>query len=371
MRKINCLTLSMILLSLSVTTAQEFTLDSLVSRIPVKYAVPDLPAFNALGNEPADLLRPSTAKDISITANEFYDGKNIIIPKTFAVEFSPVKLIKGNRLTLQDYQKSAAWYNSRISLGTFRDSFNISKMAIGFRTTLIDKGDPKSEKNLQNIFNVLKDKNKFRNFYLSYAVRQWAGEHPGVDVASLADSLYQVINAEFDSLLISKSDKLTEIRNLYEADNLEPVIEKFENNSQWNAERLDIAIAAVCASPDSLAKNLKFDAFCAWITYAMPIGEKGQFLLGANAGSNMLNDNFYWNVSVPVRIYIGSNDLKGLAEIQYLYKQQYNDNKLFARLGCEYRLHGNIWLNFTAGIQRNFTDNSSDLVSDFKIIYGI
>lgn len=371
MRKINHFVLTAILLCPYALMAQEFTLDSLVDRIPVKYAVPDLPAFNALGSELADLLRPSTAKDISITANEFYDGKNIIIPKTFAVEFSPVKLIKGNRLTLQDYQKSAAWYNSRISLGTFRDSMNISRMAIGFRTTLIDKGDPKSEKNLLNIFNVLNDKNKFRNFYLSYAIRQWAGEHPGVDVASLADSLYLVINAEFDSLLIRKGDKLTEVRNLYEVDNLEPVIEKFENNSQWNAERLDIAIAAVCASSDSIAKNLKFDALCAWITYALPIGEKGQLLLGTNAGSKMMNDNLYWNISVPVRIYIGSNDLKGLAEMQYLYKQQYNENKLFARLGCEYRLHGNIWLNFTAGIEKNFTDNRSDLVSDFKIIYGV
>lgn len=365
------LILLLVLLNSLLLRAQKITLDSLSSLIPVKYAVPDLPAFNALGNEPANLLRPSTAKDIAITANEFFDGQNIIIPKTFAVEFSPVKLIKGNSLTLQDYQKSAAWYNSRISIGTFRDSLNISRMALGLRTTLIDKGDPKFEKNLQAIFDVLNDKNEFRDFYLSYIISQWANEHPDLDISLLADSLNRVINAEFDLLYSTDDEKLKKIRDLYETNTLKPVIDKFKNNSKWNAERLDIAIAAVCSSPDSIAENLKFDSFYGWITYALPIGEKGQLLLGANAGTSMINDNFYWHVSMPARLYVGTNDFKGLAEIQYLYKQQFNYSKWVAQLGCEYKLHDNIWLNFTAGIEKDFKNNSSSLVSDFKIIYGI
>lgn len=350
--------------------SQDFTIDSIPKAIPLQYAIPDLPAFNALGTEPNNLLRPSTAKDISITANEFYDGKSIIIPKTFAIEFSPIMLLKSNKLTLADYQKSAAWYNARISFGTLRDSLNLSRVAIGFRTTLIDKADPKNNKNLVAIFDKLNDKRDFRQYYLNYKTEEWIKLNQGKTFnVELMDSVF---NDEFNRLYKNKSDSLNTVRNLYEATNLKPYIEEYRNNNKWNLMRLDIAVAAVLASPDSLAKNLKFDSFHAWVTWALPVfGDKGQLLLGATGGCNLANNQLYWNVSIPSRIYLGTNDLKGLVELQYLFKQQLGINNLVARMGCEYRFTGNLWLNFTVGIENNYTDKSSGLVSDFKIIYGI
>jgi hypothetical protein len=349
-----------------VLSQEKFTLDSLSKYVKTNYSVPDLPAFNALGTEPVHLLRPSTAKDFSITANEFYDGKNIIIPKTFAVEFSPVKLIKGNKLTLQDFQKSAAWYNTRISIGTFRDSLNTSRVAIGFRTTLIDKGDPKSEKNLQYVYRKLTAKNKLRESYHNYKKQNWINAHPNstynIEVSD------QKFNNEFDSLYAINKDSLIV---LCKNGNIDLVVDAYENNQKWNAERLDVACALIGTSADSIAKNLKFDSFQAWITYAYPLGENGQFLLGGNAGCRMLNNSTFWSVSVPARVYIGSNDLKGLAEVQYVYKQQFGTNNVVARLGCEYRLFTHFWLNFSAGMDKDFTSNTSHLVSDFKIVYGI
>jgi hypothetical protein len=420
-----------------------FNLDSLSKRTLTQYAVPDLPAFNALGTEPINLLRPSTAKNISITANEFYDGKNIIIPKAFAVEFSPVSMIKGKKLQLADYQKCPALYNTRISIGTFRDSLKTSRVAFGIRTTLIDKGNPKSDESLKKLFNNLHDSVLLATYFVKYRMDEWAKKQDAINkeqaikvrvtfmkeyqrlkannkdslnlidkgnpksdenLKKLFDNLHDsvllatyfvkcrmdewakkqdTINREqaikmrvtfmkeYQRLKANNKDSLNQIRHLIINDSVDFFTHKYKDNQLWNARRLDLACAVVGASSDSIAKNLLFDSFQAWITYACPMGDYGQFLLGGNAGCRMQSNKVFWNVSIPARVYIGSNDLKGLVEFQYQYKQQFSINSYVARLGCEYRLYDNIWLNFSAGVDKNMTNNTSCLVSDFKIVYGI
>jgi hypothetical protein len=154
--------------TLIVSAQETVPIDSLVKNLRLNFAVPDLPAFNGLEGEPSNLLRPSTPKDFSIVANEFYNGSNIIIPKTIAIEVSPITLMQYNKLTLQVYQKNPTLYNSRVSIGTYRDSTNISRISLGYRTTLVNKGDIKNDKNLKELINHLKDINKSRNeFYES------------------------------------------------------------------------------------------------------------------------------------------------------------------------------------------------------------
>lgn len=154
-------------------------------------------------------------------------------------------------------------------------------------------------------------------------------------------------------------------------DSLQNLIKDYKENKFWNAEKLDIAFCFVGSSPDSLAKNIKYNSFLFWTTYARPIGENGQFLLGLN--TNFLNDDSsnYMNIGIPARIYIGTNMLKGFIEGQYQYKQKIETNNLIMKLGCEYNLYKSLWIDFSAGIYKDLTNNTSDFISSFKLIYAI
>ena len=354
------------LLQASVLLSQQSQLDSVARLIPVKYSVPDLPAFNALGAEPLNLLRPSTAKDLSVTADKFFDGKNIIIPKSFAVEFSPISLVKSNKLTLVDYQKSQAWYNLRISLGSLRDSMNTSRIALGFRTTLIDKGDPKNDENLKKTFARLNRKRDIRISYVKKRMSSYTGY--------ISDSTYETLSNRFNvdfTRLASKPDSLKILNEEYMLESMKPQIDWYADNKQWNAERLDVAVAMVFASSDSLMKNMRFDALRAWLTYAVPVTDYGQFVTAVNVGCNAVNRQMNWSVSIPARMYYGTNDIKGLAEAQLYFNQIPSENYLRFNLGCEYRLRDSIWLNFTVGFKNDLLLNTTALVSEFKIMYGI
>lgn len=370
MKKYYFLIVTMLLLSYGGNiSSQILAIDSISNYIPTKYVVPDLPAFSALGTEPLELLTPSTAKNFSFTADQFYDGKNIIIPKSFALEFSPISLLKKADLTLADYQKSAAWYNTRISFGSFRDSTNITRVAIGFRTTLIDDGDPKRDKNLKEIFKTLDEKRDLRKMYIDKKLAEWTESHKGQtpNFDELSTKYFNQFNALYDS----KNDSLYQLKNEYYQKNMKSIIGDYAGDKRWNAQKLDVALALVCNSPDSLAKNLKFNALLGWMTYALPIGDQAQFLIALNGGLNLYNDKFYYNVSVPARLYVGNNMLKGLVEGQYIYRPQFDESNIVAKLGCEYRFAENLWLNVTVGFENNLANNTSNLISGFKIKYGI
>lgn len=345
-----------ILSSIIIKAQKTESVDSLIKNLSLNFAVPDLPAFNALDVEPSNLLRPSTPKDFSIVTDEFYNGTNIIIPKTIAVELAPITLMRYNKLTLNDYQKNPVLYNSRISIGTLRDSTNVSRISIGLRTTLINKGDIKNDKNLKKVMDYLRDKNKSRNEYIDKELKRLG--KTDIEFAN-DEELQKEINASFEKIYLAKNDSLTTL------------IQDYKKNKLWNAEKLDVAIAFVGSSPDSIAKNIEYNSFSIWITYARPIGENGQFLIGGNVNFNKLDSVNYTNFSLPARIYVGTNEIKGFVEGQYLYKQHEKSNNAILRLGCEYNLYKGLWADFSAGMYKDFTSNSSKFISNFRLVYAI
>lgn len=357
MKTLKVLMFSIALTSSLITKAQEtVSVDSLIKNLSLNFAVPDLPAFNALDVEPGNLLRPSTPKDFSIVTDKFYNGTNIIIPKRIAVELAPITLLKYNKLTLSQYQRNPVLYNSRISIGTLRDSTNVSHLAIGFRTTLINKGDIKNDKNLKKVLDYLHDKNKSRNEYINNELIRL-----GMTELEFAndEQLQNELNASFDKIYAGKNDSLNNL------------IQDYKRNKLWNAEKLDVAVSFVGSSSDSLAKNIQYNSLLFWITYAMPLGENGQFLIGANVHFNKIESTNYTNFSLPARMYVGTNEIKGFVEGQYLYKQYEKTNNAILRLGCEYNLYKGLWADFSTGVLKDFTINSSKFISNFRLVYTI
>jgi hypothetical protein len=313
----------------------------------LNFSVPDLPAFNALQSEPANLLKPSSFKEISVISDQFFNGTEMIIPKSIAIEVAPITLLRHDNLTLKSYQESPALYNLRFSLGSLRDSLNVSKVAIGFRSTLIDKGDIKFRENLKVVYELLSDKSETR-------------------INALSDELDKI------GKTIEDYEKDSEVKDFINKKLSKNEILKTFKDSCWNNERLDVALAIVGSSPDSLARNIRFNSLVGWVSWALPINEKsGQFIIGGNFIAAKQGDSFYYDASLPARIYFGNNEMKFFGEGQYTYKGIPKTNNILIDLGCEYYIGNGFWLHFNAGLDKDLTNKSSKLVSNFKISYAL
>ncbi len=162
--------------ALDSTLAKNFRLD---------FAVPDHPAFNVLENNPDEILRPSGSEVFSIIYSNFIMGRVPIIPKDFAMEFSPAQVIRANKLTYGDFNvtprkdanghsKSVVFngkqiYNGiRISLGTkaSKNADSLQNLAVGISIPLIDRGDYRTDpvykdKIIEKLTNFLDKSNSF------------------------------------------------------------------------------------------------------------------------------------------------------------------------------------------------------------------
>ncbi|HEX2896881.1 MAG TPA: hypothetical protein VHP63_02395, partial [candidate division Zixibacteria bacterium] len=116
---------------LSSVIAQSETLEPQVKK--VDQAVPQAPALTLLGISEEKLLRPATMQEL-IASIESKDG--------FAVELSPLRLMRGKHLTLDEYSKNPFLYQTRFSVGLERGTNNaVTKMGFGLRFTIVDRSD--------------------------------------------------------------------------------------------------------------------------------------------------------------------------------------------------------------------------------------
>ncbi len=330
--------------------------DSLIKKWVLNYAIPDLPALNALSMESSSLLRPSTPRDFSIATSQFFNGNSIIIPKSFALEFAPIVLIKYNKLTLQSFQKMPILYNSRISLATFRDSLNVSKIAIGYRTTLINKGDIKSDKNITQVYRFLENINDERNNFINQ------------QLDSMKISQYQYAN---DTLLQKNLMDKFDLSIKAKKDSMNSALKEYKEKVLWNKEKLDIAFSFVFSSFDTMMKNIQYNSFLFWASYGIPISDNGQFVIGLHTNLYNYEGENQIKVAIPARFYLGSNTFKSYLEGEYQYLQQNKSNNLLMRLGFEYNLYSGFWVDFNAGFYQNFSTNTNRLITSCKIIYAI
>ena len=118
-------------------------LPKLAKELAPNYAVPDAPAFNILNENPDNILKPSTVKDVGIAFADFLGEEDrITLPKSFALEFSPALLINGKNLSLEEYRNNDWLYRLRLSLATKRfENSSASKIALGIRIATEDESD--------------------------------------------------------------------------------------------------------------------------------------------------------------------------------------------------------------------------------------
>ncbi|UII33675.1 hypothetical protein LVD17_07570 [Fulvivirga ulvae] len=335
---------------------------ALVKNFRLNFAIPDLPAFKIMGTNPSNILRPSSPKALAAMVSDFGKGGQVILPASFAAEIAPYILLKSNSLTLSEYDKHSELYSLRFSIGTQRDPENdiTTNLAIGARMTLIDEGDLKNDKQYrQQLFDILAEKVAAKDaFQLQYlkqnnlTIQDVAG-NPAM-LQQQEDYVNQQIKRDFDASIDS-------LNTAYKEQN-------------WNKKKLDLAVAVLGTSPDSLAKDTKFSKFSIWATYGTPLGQHGQLLLGWNfnyISGDIEGSDDYTSNSITTRIYGGENKYKGFIELQYERDENLSANMYFANLGGEFLIMDGVWGNVSAGLERNWTDNESHFASNFDIKFTI
>jgi len=337
-----------------------------VDDLLLDFSVPDMPAFKALGSDPSNILRPSDIKKFGVMMSAFRSERSTVIPKSFSLEVAPWKLLNGN-WTIDKYRAkpiNRILYNSSFSLGTVGGGEdNIARnVSVGFRTSLISKkADILRSPVIDKIYNEQRGVLHERNI----VKEQWATDKQYDPALLTAEQ-----EAEFDEFWI----EYAETSSIYT--NTEAYVSDF-NAENWNGSRLDLAVAWVGASPDSLIKNVHSENFLIWATAAIKPGktnDHGQFLIGVNfqrprtlPGETKANSTFTGNL----RYYEGNKNFKGFLEFQYSSERQTKIHKGLLNLGAELRVRGEFWVVFSAGVDDIFQEEAgSAFVSSVDIRYA-
>ncbi|KIC65089.1 hypothetical protein [Chryseobacterium taiwanense] len=333
--------------------------DSLVKNYKLNFALPDNPAFKALGTEPSNILRPSVAQDFSFVSSEFFNGKNLVIPDSFGVEVSPILLMNTEKMTLSDFRKHNVFKTSRFSLGTFKDSLKTRNISLGYRITVINKGDLRTDTKVLNEFLVNAEERAKKRAEL---MKRFMFENKLVSSNLTKDDIQRM--EDYVNLNIDETEEEFENR-------LEEFKKQYKNNN-WNAQKLDFAAAIVGQSPDSLLSNVSFRNLSVWGTYAIPIKKFAQILLGMNYQLNSIQDKDYHSISLSNRNYFGSNRIKFFFEEQLKYDKFLGEKtNLLLNVGAEANLNKGFWIDLNAGLTKNYNNNTSDFVSQLRFRYTL
>ncbi len=348
-----------VLLSFCLTAVAQTGADSLVKKYKLNFAIPDFPAFKALGTNPGNLLRPSNVEDFGVAASQFFNGTGLIVPSSFALELNPILVFNRNQLSLRDYQDKSFLRTSRVSIGTYTDSGMLSNLALGYRVSLIDKGDLRTDqKYLTRIFEVMARREKLKRELTEEYIRE-----NNLKATQLSDedkkAIARYISENLARRKVELDQQVQEMRDEY-----------LEKN--WNAEKLDFAVAWVGQSADSLLKNVRYSAFNTWLTWSLPaFKEKGQFLLGGYYRNYLSEGKSLHSASLSSRLYIGSNRFKGFAEAQGQYVSLTESASFWMSLGAELNVYNGIWIDFNAGLIKDFKANTSRFTNQFTFRYTL
>ncbi len=399
MKKISLIIGLVVAVNLAFTQEKIEILDNYkVDSLLLDFAVPDIPAFKALGTDPSDILRPSDVQKFAVSFEPFFNGTNAVIPANFAVDFAPWKTLSGDKWTVEDYRTSKLkriLYNSSFSFGSVRESEDnpASKLAVGYRVKITGKNADLLMNDKIYDFSDVENKlqavalNKWRSCN-DISVREYNSDttkqkefkeffEKNIDlnqfliIKGLCFSEYENSNDLKEEFERFKEDKRAfaskDNGELVFEGNLKSLIEDFNKNS-WNASRTDFAISLVGASSDSLLENIQYNNLFIWVTQSLRLGSQGQLLVGGTFQSPEELDAKIFTGSA--RAYYGSDQFRGYLEYQIKNRNEENMKAALWNLGVEFRLLKDFWLQYYGGIEDVYDSEKSRFRSSLNLKYS-
>lgn len=200
------------------------------------------PAFVALGITPENVAHPATPREFATSLLNGVDRTGTL-QTGFALEVAPYQVFFGPQTTLSEYRNNfftRLLYNFNVSVATTKASTNDDKaqrLALGMEVTLFDKGDPRLNPAVENLF------------------KQVTMENP------LPDYDPDMSEAEYNALVKAHYEKFDP--NKAYVDGLEKIRAASWGKTAWN-----MAWAPTWVSLSGNADNLKYEGLTAWTTFA-------------------------------------------------------------------------------------------------------
>jgi hypothetical protein len=126
----------------------------------IDLAVPASPAFTALGFTPDSVTRPASPRQFATDILSGLDP-NGNFQAGLALDTVPWLLIRGNELTIRDYESSLAQrlasnfqFSAATTKGTDSDDESV-RLALGFKLTPYDEGDPRLDQDLRKCLKAI------------------------------------------------------------------------------------------------------------------------------------------------------------------------------------------------------------------------
>ncbi len=298
-------------------------------------AVPDAPAFKILEADPSNIMRPGNLREVGFAVSNFLLSKGTL-PQAYAMELSPGLLLSD--VSLSKYQKNPFWYRFRLSVATTSGQNGGTDLAVGLRFTFVDETDLRTDTVLQRtILNAARALNDIE----VNALKRLPADYP-----FLSDSLRAVADKDYDDFkatqqaLVAGYDAAI-VRSRDEA-----------KKKAWNKSIVELGLAIVGSSKDSLAKNLLASRLGLWATGGFALfGAHDQTLIGmkASLGRDAAGALKQAEGSVALRSYYGENTGKGFLEADWTLKKAEAPAYLVSA-GGELDLANGIWVEATLGL---------------------
>ncbi len=332
-----------------------------VSEAMIDLSVPPSPAFNVLGLTPETVDHPTTARRFAtaLVNGVSRDGQ---LQTGLALDSAPYLLVYGDRITLNDYgRRYMVRLLSRFSVSVATAKAESSddkavRLALGFRATLWDLGDPRTNQELLGCF-----RDKLPALPTRLLLEP---DDPGPAATAEQQARHRQLMAEFrlDEAVYSARVAAFSAEWLAAAEACRTDARKRSwNNSSWI-----IAAAPTMFSGDGSLSNLSGSGGGIWTTLSYGFDQvpgledaaqlslharlrRGEPVAGAGADSTFLEKD---STLVGAQLRAGTRDTTVALEVlrdRSRFAGERDRNHTRIGLTVERRLTENLWLNVALG----------------------
>ncbi len=321
-------------------TPSIFTLGDAV----VDLAVPESPAFSALGVTPDQVARPTSARDLATSLLNGIDRAGNL-QTGVAVDAAPFMLLAGSTMSLRQYQEPgeyltrflARWQVSFASTKGGGAGDPSARVALGTRVTLFDAGDPRMDATL-----------------LGCLVREAAR------VLDSAPPISPMATSEEREIALAGREALVR-------EGVGPCRDAAARR-RWNRTAWTAGLAPTWTSADGTASNLGYSGTALWTSVGygfedLPVLEEHAMVAfylkrrGREIAPDQLVPGAFVTqdtVSAGARLLFGSAHSQFNFETLWVRNTRLDlleDRYWNVSMGLEQRLTGNIWLSLAVGRQ--------------------
>ena len=321
--------------------------------------VPDSPAFAVLGVAPETVVRPSNPQELITSILNGVD-RNGHFQTGLALDTAPYLLFFGKDVSLGRYQESyltRLLTRTQVSFATSKGTQSedlATRLALGFHFTLLDRGDPRFDLDLQNTYDAIDEQ-----------IRQARGPIPpgaGMQEQAARDE--------------------AQMRPLFKAAFAEA------RRRNWNRSNWALGAAPSWISLGGDSEDFRWNGATAWTSLAYgfegipALENSSQLILHARyrnheevpdlqkEGAFKRQDSF----AVGARLRIGTVDTNCSFDGAYLreWSERAETSAYRVSLGLERRMTNNLWLSLSFGKEFGREDQRDPLLilGTFKLGYA-